>query len=110
MRLFIASFAVLLALCVAPARADDRGERLAVAKDLLVAMHVTDTAKQVLPAMMEQIKIIARGAKSEARQGPRRDIGPRMQAKFVASLDELIGRMAAVYADKFQRRGVARRG
>lgn len=100
MRLFFASFAVLLTLCGAPARADDRGERIAVAKELLVAMHMTDTAKQMLRALMEQIKSLL-GTQNPKLEKDLAEISPRMQAKFIASLDELTDQMAAIYADNF---------
>ncbi|TRL38136.1 DUF2059 domain-containing protein [Methylosinus sporium] len=100
MRLFFASFAVLLTLCGAPARADDRGERIAVAKELLVAMHMTDTAKQMLPALMEQIKSLL-GTQNPKLEKDLAEISRRMQTKFIASLDELTDQMAAIYADNF---------
>ncbi|CAN2532396.1 MAG TPA: DUF2059 domain-containing protein [Methylosinus sp.] len=103
MRHFIASFAVLLALagfCTAPARADDKADRIAAAKELLVAMHMTDTAKQVLPAMLDQMKTLL-SAQNPKVEKDLAEIGPRLQAKFFASLDVLAARMAAVYAESF---------
>jgi hypothetical protein len=103
MKHFIASFAMLLALagfCAAPARADDKADRLAAAKELLVVMHVTDTAKQVLPALLDQMKTLL-GAQNPKVGQDLAEIGPRLQAKFFADLDELSGQMAAIYADTF---------
>lgn len=103
MRKVIVAVTMLLALgCIlaAPVRADEQTDRLAAAKELLVVMRTTDTTKQVLPALLSQFKTIF-GAQNPKIEKDLDELTPRLQAKFISRLDELVDQMAALYAKTF---------
>lgn len=103
MRKIVVRSLMILALCgafVAPSRADDSTERLAAAKELLSAMHTSDTFKQIFPSLTTQIRSVIVAANPKAGKDYD-EIAPRIESKVFRRLDEILDQIAAIYAKSF---------
>lgn len=95
----IALLALAVSGCsIAAAQADD-ASRLALARQVVVDSHATDTMRQVLPALLGQIKPML--ARQGADQKTIDDLMGRFQAKIEPELGRFADLVAQIYAREF---------
>jgi uncharacterized protein len=90
---------VLMLLPAAPASAQ-APDAVAAAKDLMTVMHSADNFKAMMPAIMDTLKpAIVQGRPDVARDYDA--FMPVLLGAMTSRLDEMIDKIAAIYARKF---------
>ena len=95
----LAACLVVIVMSAAPAPAQSP-DAVAAAKDLMAVMHSADNFKAMMPSIMQALKpAVVQGRPEVARDFD--ELMPKLIGAMTARLDEMIGKIAGVYARRF---------
>lgn len=91
--------AALIALAGPTSASADDTSRLAVARQVVQDVHATDTMRQIVPMMLQQLKPMLKGQGADPKTVE--DLIGRFQARIEPELGKFADLIAAIYAREF---------